>query len=316
MPRIDEMLDQLGTARFISTLDLTRGYWQVPVAKEARHKTAFVTPFGLYHFNVMPFGLQGAPATFQRLMDGVIRGLEGRCAAYLDDLIIFSHSWAEHLVHIREVLSRLQGAGLTAKPSKCHFGMLECTYLGHVVGKGVVQPEPSKVQAVMNFPIPSTKTQVRGFLGLTGYYRRFIPNYAAMVAILTDLTKKSASVQVQWSEKCNHVFEELKRILCCSPVLRSPDFKKPFVLQTDASDRGVGAVLSQMNEAGDDNPIAYFSKKLQPREERYSTIEKECLAIKLAMKAFRTYLIGRHFTVETDHRSLVWMDKLKDSNSG
>eukprot|EP00731_Ephydatia_muelleri_P021055 Em0013g782a len=294
MPRIDEMLDQLGTARFISTLDLTRGYWQVPVAKEARHKTAFVTPFGLYHFNVMPFGLQGAPATFQRLMDGVIR---------------------EHLVHIREVLSRLQGAGLTAKPSKCHFGMLECTYLGHVVGKGVVQPEPSKVQAVMNFPIPSTKTQVRGFLGLTGYYRRFIPNYAAMVAILTDLTKKSASVQVQWSEQCNYVFEELKRILCCSPVLRSPDFKKPFVLQTDASDRGVGAVLSQKNEAGDDNPIAYFSKKLQPREERYSTIEKECLAIKLAMQAFRTYLIGRHFTVETDHRSLVWMDKLKDSNS-
>eukprot|EP00731_Ephydatia_muelleri_P003022 Em0001g3022a len=179
MPRIDEMLDQLGTARFISTLDLTRGYWQ-------------------------------------RLMDRVIR---------------------EHLVHIREVLSRLQGAGLTAKPSKCHFGMLECTYLGHVVGKGVVQPEPSKVQAVMNFPIPSTKTQ-------------------------TD------------------------------------------------------AVLSQKNEAGDDNPIAYFSKKLQPREERYSTIEKECLAIKLAMQAFRTYLIGRHFTVETDHRSLVWMDKLKDSIPG
>ena len=120
---------------------------------------------------------------------------------------------------------------------------------------------------------------------------------------------------MQWSEQCNHVFEELKRILCCSPVLRSPDFKKPFVLQTDASDRGVGAVLSQKNEAGDDNPIAYFSKKLQPREERYSTVEKECLAIKLAMQAFRTYLIGRHFTVETDHRSLVWMDKLKDSNS-
>ena len=143
-------------------------------------------------------------------MDG---GLEGRCAAYLDDLIIFSHSWAEHLVHIREVLSRLQGAGLTAKPSKCHFGMLECTYLDHVVGKGVVQLEPSKVQAVMNFPIPSTKMQVHGFLGLTGYYRRFIPIYAAMVAILTDLTKKSASAQVQWSVQCNRVFEELKRIM-------------------------------------------------------------------------------------------------------
>ncbi|KAL5473231.1 hypothetical protein EMCRGX_G027688 [Ephydatia muelleri] len=176
---------------------------------------------------------------------------------------IIEHS-NKHLVHIREVLSRLQGGGLTAKPSKCHFGMLECTYLGHVVGNRVVQPKPSKVQAVMAFPIPSTKTQVRGFLGLTGYYRRFIPNYGAMVAILTNLTKKSASVQVQWSEQCNYVFEELKRILCCSPVLRSPDFKKPFVLQTDASDRGVGTVLSQKNEAGDDNPNAHFSKKLQP----------------------------------------------------
>ena len=179
--------------------------------------------------------------------------------------------------------------------------------MGHVVGKGVVQPEPSKVQAVMNFPIPSTKTQVR-ISGSNRLLRRFIPNYASMVAILTDLTKKSASVQVQWSEQCN----KLKH---CSPVLRSPDFQKPFVLQTDASDRGVGAVLSQKNEAGDDNPTAHFSKKLQPREERYSTIEKECLAIKLAMQAFRTYLIGRHFTVETDHRSLVWMNKLKDSNS-
>ena len=172
------------------------------------------------------------------------------------------------------------------------------------------KPEPSKVQAVMAFPIPSTKAQVRGFLGLTGYYHRFIPNYAAMVAILTDQTKKSASVQVQWSEQCSRVFEELKRILRCSPVLRSPDFKKPFVLQTDASDRGVRAVLSQKNEAGDDNPIAHFSKKLQPREERYSTIEKECLTIKLAMQAFRTYLISRHFPIETNHRSLVWMDKL------
>ena len=131
----------------------------------------------------------------------------------------------------------------------------------------MVQPEPTKVQAVMAFPIPNTKTQVRGFLGLTGYYRRFISNYAAMVAVLTDLTKKSAPVQVQWTDQCNRVFEELKRILCSSPVLCSPDFAKPVVLQTDASDRGVGAVLSQKSESGDDDPVAYFSKKLQPREE-------------------------------------------------
>ena len=154
-------------------------------------------PFGLYYFNMIPFGLQGAPAAFQRLMDGVIQGVEGKCAAYIDDLIIFSHSWVEHLAYIREIFSRLQGAGLTAKPSKCHFGMLECTYLGHVVGNGVVQPEPSKVQAVMVFPIPKTKTQLHGFLGLSRYYHRFISNYAAIVAVLTDLTKKSAPVQMQ-----------------------------------------------------------------------------------------------------------------------
>ncbi|KAL5489194.1 hypothetical protein EMCRGX_G018260 [Ephydatia muelleri] len=200
MPRIDDLIDRLGEARFISTLDLTRGYWQVTVAEEARHKTAFATPFGLYEFTVMPFGLQGAPATFQRLMDRIVKGCESFAAAYLDDLIIFT-------------------------------------------------------------------------------------------------------------------FRQLKTQLCCYPVLRSPDFNKEFVLQTDASNRGIGAVLSQRDAAGGENPIAYFSKKLLPREERYSTIEKECLAIKLGMEAFRTYLLGRPFIVETDHRSLVWMDKLKDHNS-
>lgn len=168
-------------------------------------------------------------------------------------------------------------------------------------------------QRIKSDGFPNPKPQVHVFLGLTGYYRRFISNYAAMGAVLTDLTKKSAPVHVQWTDQCNRVFKELKRILCSSPVLRSPNFTKPFVLQTDASDRGVRAVLNLKSESGDDNPIAYFSKKLQPREERYSTIEKECLAIKLAMQAFRTYLIGRPFTVETDHRSLIWMDAPNDS---
>eukprot|EP00731_Ephydatia_muelleri_P013583 Em0007g893a len=236
---------RLGEARFISTLDLTRGYWQVPVAEE------------------------GAPATFQRLMDRIVKGCESFAAAYLDDLIIFSTSWSDH----------------------------------------------SKVQAVESFGTPRTKTQVRAFLGLTGYYRRFVHNYATLASPLTDLTRKSAPEQVEWTAECDRAFRQLKTQLCCYPVLRSPDFNKEFVLQTDASNRGIGAVLSQRDAAGGENPIAYFSKKLLPREERYSTIEKECLAIKLGMEAFRTYLLGRPFIVETDHRSLVWMDKLKDHNS-
>lgn len=151
MPHIDNLIDLLGKAKYISTLDLTRGYWQVPLAEDARPKTAFVTPSGLYHFNVMPFGLKGAPASFQRLMDGVIRGLDSMYAAYIDDVVIFCSSWEEHLSHISREFTRLREAGLTAKPSKCTLGATTCTYLGHVVGNGVVRTEPSKLQAVANF---------------------------------------------------------------------------------------------------------------------------------------------------------------------
>lgn len=219
------------------------------------------------------------------------------------------------LAILEQCWERLKGAGLTAKPSKCGFGLTACTYLGHVVGSGVVRPEPSKVHAVLAFPIPVTKTHVRAFLGLTGYYRRFIPNFASLAAPLSDLTKKSAPMQVEWDHQCNKAFEDLKNCLCSSPVLQSPDFEKQFILQTDASDRGLGAVLSQRDNHGVDHPVAYYSRKLLPREQRYSTIEKECLAIKVSMHHFRTYLMGRKFTVETDHRALLWMDRLKDSNS-
>ena len=180
MPRVDELIDRLGNASFITTLDLTRGYWQVPVEEKSRPLTAFAMPFGLYQFRMMPFGLSGAPATFQRLMDRVLRGLELYSASYLDDVVIHSTSWEEHLMHIRGVLERLRKAGLTAKPRKCQFGMQQCSYLGHIVGNGVVQPELAKLQAVEAFPTPTSKKQVRTFLGLIGYYRKFIPNYASV----------------------------------------------------------------------------------------------------------------------------------------
>ena len=314
MPRIDDLIDQVGGSRFISTLDLTRGYWQVPVAKEDRPKTAFVTPYGLFQFNVMPFGLQGAPATFQRLMDRVIQGLDF-AAAYLDDLIIFSSTWEEHLQHIQSVLEKLKEAGLTAKAKICEFGASECAYLGHIVGSGRVRPLPGKISAIESLGVPTTKKEVRTFLGITGYYRRFIENYSSIAAPLTDLTKKDAPHKVKWNQECDNVFQKLKEILCSEPVLRNPDFGAPFILQTDASDRGIGAVLSQCAEDGQEHPVAYWSRKLLPREQRYSTIEKECLAIKLGIEAFRVYLLGRPFTIETDHRALVWMDRLKTTNN-
>ncbi len=315
MPRIDDIIDHVGRAKFISTIDLTRGYWQVPLAEGARTRSAFATPFGLFQFKVMPFGLQGAPATFQRLMDKVIRGLGDFSAAYLDDLIIFSESWEEHLYHLRTVLDRLRESGLTAKSKKCQLGMSYCVYLGHIVGNGTVQPEQSKIAAVRAMDVPRTKKEVRTFLGLTGYYRRFIPSYASIATPLTDLIRKSLPNKVVWTRECDQAFRKLKELLCSAPVLHNPDFDKDFLLQTDASDRGMGAVLSQRDTDGYDHPVAYYSRKFLPREERYSTIEKECLAIKLGVQAFKVYLLGRPFTIYTDHRSLVWLDRLKDSNT-
>ena len=189
MPRTDELIDKLGKAKYITTLDLARGYWQVPMNEDDKDKTAFTTPKGLYQFTVMPFGLCGAPATFQRMMDSVIHGLESSVAVYLDDVVIFSETWTDHIKHIREVLQQLRKYKLTAKPTKCQFGMYECVYLVHVVGNGQVKPDPQKISAVKKYPVPTTKKGVRSFLGLTGYDRRFIADYAKLAMPLSDLTR-------------------------------------------------------------------------------------------------------------------------------
>ena len=314
MPRVDELLDRLGKANFIATMDLTRGYWQVPVAEQDRHKTAFNSPFGFFQFRVMPFGLQGAPATFQRMMDQLLTGAYKFAAAYLDDLVIYSSTWSDHLQHICLILKKLQEAGLTVKLRKCQFGMQQCTYLGFIVGSGLLKPEIDKLKAIKQLPIPKTKRDVRAFLGITGYYRKFIANYATVAAPLTDSTKKNSPNQVIWTDCCAQAWQTLKDEVCSSPVLKSPDFTTQFILQTDASNQGVGAVLSQRDEHGSDHPVAYFSKKLLPREVRYSTVEKECLAIRLATHSFRVYLLGRPFIIQTDHRALQWLDRLIDNN--
>ena len=269
MPRVDDMIDSLGKAKYITTLDLARGYWQVPVQEASRPLTAFATPYGLFQFRVMPFGLQGAPATFQRMMDQLLTECTDYAAAYLDDVVIHSISWEDHVQHINEVLQRLRRAGLTIRPKKCQFGMSNCSYLGHIVGNGEVRPEEVKLQAVREFPTPITKKRVRAFVGLTGYYRKFIPKYAETAAPLTDLTKKNAPNRVKRTEECEGAFNSLKNQLCSEPILKSPDFEKEFLLQTDASERGIGAVLSQYDDNGTEHPIAFYSRKLLPREERY-----------------------------------------------
>ena len=262
MPRVDDLINLVAGSPYITTLDLTKGYWQVPVAREDREKTAFTTPFGLYQFTRMPFGLQGAPTTFQRMVDKILNEFAG---AYIDDVIVYSKTWGAHLQQLEAVLGKIQEAGLTVKRKKCQFGMAKCGYLGHVIGSGKVCPESAKIEAVRKFEQPKTKTRVRSFLGLTVYYRKFIPDYATLAAPLTDLTRKTKPNQVAWTPECAAAFDQLKDSLCASPVLKSPDWNKPFILQTDASDRGVGAVLSQSEDDGNDRPVAYFSRKLLPR---------------------------------------------------
>ena len=314
MPRVEEIIENLGDAHYISTLDLTKGYYQVSVEEQDRDKTAFTTPFGKFRFRRMPFGLKGAPTTFQRLMDRVLHGYHSFATAYLDDVVIFSSTWESHLKHLKQVFKRLKDAGLTAKRRKCQFGTTSCSYLGHVVGKGEIRPEQCKIQAVQDFNIPKTKKDVRAFLGMVGYYRRFIGEFARKSACLSDLTKKDAPNKVLWTMEHQKAFQDLKSSLLEEPVLKCPNYEEMFMLQTDASERGIGGVLSQKDSNGDDHPIAFFSRKLLPREVRYSTTEKECLAIVASLKHFEVYLLGRKFQVQTDHGALKFLHKMKNSN--
>ncbi|CAM4676289.1 unnamed protein product [Lepidochelys kempii] len=314
MPRTDELLEKLGRAQFISTLDLTKGYWQVPLDESAKERSAFITHLGLYEFNVLPFGLRNAPATFQRLVDGLLAGLGEYAVAYLDDVAIFSDSWADHLEHLQKVLERIREAGLTVKAKKCQIGLNRVTYLGHQVGQGTISPLQAKVDAIQKWPVPKSKKQVQSFLGLAGYYRRFVPHYSQIAAPLTDLTKKKQPNAVQWTGRCQKAFNKLKATLMSDPVLRAPDFDKPFLVTTDASERGVGAVLMQKGPDQEFHPVVFLSKKLSERESNWSVTEKECYAIVYALEKLRPYVWGRRFHLQTDHAALKWLHTVKETN--
>ncbi len=314
MPRVDELLDRLGGTRYISTLDLTKGYWQVPLTEEAKPKTAFSTPSGHWQYRVLPFGLHGAPATFQRMMDILLRPHQSYAAAYLDDVVVHSESWEEHLAQLRRVLLELRRAGLTANPRKCHLALFEARYLGFQVGRGLIWPQEKKVTAILSAPQPTTKTQVRAFLGLAGYYLCFIPNFSSLASPLTDLTRKGQPEKVPWGPEEEEAFQRVKTALTSEPILRAPDFSCPFLVQTDASDTGLGAVLSQVQD-GEEHPVVYISRKLSPAEQRYAAVEKEALAVKWAVLELRYYLLGRKFTLITDHAPLQWMARAKDTNA-
>ncbi|CAM4587144.1 unnamed protein product [Lepidochelys olivacea] len=247
MPRTDELLDKLGGARYLTTMDLTKGYWQVPLDADARLKPAFITPLGLYEFLVLPFGLKGAPATFPHLVDQPLRGMESFAVAYIDDNCVFSQTWEDHVSQVKKVLDRLQEAGLTIKAEKCKVGMAEVSYLGHWVGSGCLKPEPTKVEAIRDWPTPQTKKQVQAFIGMAGYYRRFVPHFSSIAASITELCKKGKPDKVVWTEQCQKALCVLNEALISDPVLINSDFDKPFMVFTDTSDMGLGVVLMQVD---------------------------------------------------------------------
>ena len=312
IPDQEELFTSLANDDFFTKIDLSKGYWQVMMADKAKPLTAFFTPDGLYQFRVMPFGLVNAPATFSRIMRKLLRGMVGVCN-YIDDILVHSRTWEDHLHTLAELFQRIREANLTVRPSKCLIAQEQVEFLGHVVGRGLLAPRPAKITAIQEMNRPKTKKQMRSFLGTTNYYRKFIPNYSAIAVPLTDKLKKNEPNQVRWEQSEENAFQALKSKLNDSPILRLPDLSKTFVLRTDASQDGIGAVLLQEHD-GEKFPVLYASRKLLEREKSYSVIEKECLAIVWAVKKLEPYLYGKEFELETDHQSLIYMQRAKVQN--
>ena len=313
IPRIEDCIDKVGSSQYVSKFDLLKGYWQVPLTPRAREISAFVTPAGFYQYRVMPFGMKNAPATFQRMIHQVIDGLEG-CEGYIDDIIVFSDTWEQHLQRVKAFLTSLRHAQLTVNLAKCEFGQACVTYLGHVVGRGEIRPIHAKVDAIVNFPVPTNKSQLMRFLGMVGYYRKFCNNFAVVAEPLTRLLQKKQTYI--WKEDQRAAFGKVKRLLTSAPVLAMPDFERPFIIHVDASDLGLGAVLMQESIEKLEHPIGYFSQKFNKSQKNYSTSEKEALALILSLQHFEFYIVPAKFPIDiyTDHNPLVFLNRIKNKN--
>ena len=308
LPKINEMYAKLKGAKVFSTIDLRSGYHHIALGKSSRAKTAFVMPFGKYELLMVPFGLAQAPAYFQLLMNKVLKGLKFTMT-YLDDIIIFSQDELQHLEHLEIVFSCLREAGLKMKHSKCDFFKSEIHYLGHLISPEEISPLPNELDSIKHMPVPNSMKEIKQFLGLTGYYRKFVPRFADISRPLTTLTKKD--VKFEWTSACQKSFELLKEALCGEPVLKYADTSKPYILYTDASKYGWAGVLTQPHittidgkSTTTDHPVAFVSGLFRGSQLNWAALTKEAFAIYMSVKKLSFYLTDAQILLRSDHKPL------------
>ncbi|OIR56975.1 MAG: uncharacterized protein A8A55_2274, partial [Amphiamblys sp. WSBS2006] len=314
IPIITEVLEQLQGACLFSVLDLTKGFWQIPMEAGSREKTVFCTKKGKFAWNYMPFGLKNAPVIFQKVIDGVLDPVRYKFAIpYIDDIIIYSKTKDEHIQHLKAVAALLKEAGLKINAEKSKFLRSEVEYLGHVISADGVRPKEKNIAKILNIATPRTVKQLRAFLGMVNYYRDFVPHIAQKAACLYEITKKYSSFK--WLPEHDKAFELLKSEMENNCTLAYPDFKKPFVVYTDASGDGLGGLLCQVDTEGNEKIIKCISRSLTPAEKNYGITELECLAIFWSLNKWKYYLQGREFKVVTDHKALKWLQETKSENT-
>ena len=313
IPSIEEIFDTLEGSEYFTTIDMSWGFYQLPMAEESQDYTAFSTPFGSFKWLRMPMGLTGSPNTFQSLMEQVLVGLTWKTTVpYLDDCIIFSSTAEEHIERLREVLERFRLANLKINPTKCEFFRTRVPFLGHIISKNGLEADPDKIAAVKKFPIPTNPTEVKSFLGLCSYYRRYVQNFAEIARPLHKASEVTKNFN--WTPEAQDAFETLKSRLTTTPILAFPMMKEPFILYTDASLTAMGAVLSQVQD-GQERAICYASKAFSKAQTRYSATKRELLAVVNFTRHFKHYLLGQKFTIITDHRALQWLHNFKDPDA-
>ena len=312
LPRLDDVLDTIGEAKsqIFTSLDLASSFWQIPLDPATADRSSFITPKGIYQFKRVPYGLRNSATALSLVMSEVLRDLNWKiCLLYVDDILILSKDFQTHLDHLSQVLERLRKANLTLKPEKCQFAKKSLTYLGHVITKDGVKVDPEKTKAVDTFPRPKNVKDVRSYLGMCNYYRRFVKNYAKIASPLNALLHKDT--EFKWTEQCQKAFTTLKQALVTTPILAYPNMRDPFILSTDASGTAIGYILEQKDDNGRTRPVSYGGRALNKREAVFSVSELECLAVIEGIKAFHPYLANTHFDIYTDNIALKWLQNTK-----